>query len=137
LSMAEGLHVPVMLLDDVVGNVGTPDPAQIVSEVPKLKVGVTFALTVTVKVTGMAQMPAAGVNVYVPEFKLLTVAGLHVPETPLMDVAGNEGTLPPEQMLREVPKLNVGVVFGLTVTANVVFVAHWPAAGVNVYVPEF
>src|SRR4051812_29239675 len=30
---------------------------------------------------------------------------------------------------------NVGVMLGLTVTVSVVFVAHCPAVGVNVYVP--
>ncbi len=40
--------------------------------------------------------------------------------------------MPPAQIVRVVPKLNVGVMFGLTVTVNVVVVAHWPAAGENV-----
>jgi hypothetical protein len=35
-------------------------------------------------------------------------------------------------MVRLVPKLNVGVIFGLTVTANDVVVAHCPGVGVNV-----
>jgi hypothetical protein len=30
--------------------------------------------------------------------------------------------------------LNVGLIFGLTVTVYVVVVAHWPLSGVNVYV---
>jgi hypothetical protein len=33
--------------------------------------------------------------------------------------------------------LNVGMVFGFTVTDKVAVAAHCPAAGVNVYVPEF
>ena len=33
------------------------------------------------------------------------------------------------------PKLNVGVMFGVMVTVNVVDVAHCPAVGVNVYTP--
>ena len=45
--------------------------------------------------------------------------------------------MPPAQMVRLVPKLNVGVTFGFTVTVNVVVVAHNPAVGVNVYTPEF
>lgn len=50
---------------------------------------------------------------------------------------GNKGTVPPAQIVDDVPKLNVGVTFGLTVMSNVVVVAHIPAVGVNVYVPEF
>ncbi len=55
---------------------------------------------------------------------------------PLLDVPGNVGTDPPPQMA-ELPKLNVGITFGLTVTVNVVGNAHNPAVGVNVYIPEF
>ena len=55
---------------------------------------------------------------------LLTVAGLQVPVMPLVEVPGSAGTVPPEQMLSDVPKLNVGVIFGATVTLNVVVVAH-------------
>ena len=63
MSTTEGLHVPVIPFVDVVGNVGTLPPAQIVSVVPKLNAGVTLGFTVTVKVTGKAQTPAVGVNV--------------------------------------------------------------------------
>ena len=42
---------------------GTPAPAQMVNEVPKLNDGVIFGLTVTLKVNGVAQIPAVGVNV--------------------------------------------------------------------------
>jgi hypothetical protein len=63
---------------------------------------------------------------------LLTVAGVQLPVIPLADVAGNDGTAPPSQMVCEVPKLNTGVTLGLTVTANVTVVAHKPASGVNV-----
>ena len=59
----EGLHVPLMLLVDVVGSVGTDPPAHMVREVPKLKVGVTFGFTVTFFVTGIAHCPAVGVKV--------------------------------------------------------------------------
>ncbi len=55
----------------------------------------------------------------------------------LSEVVGNAGTMPPGQMVRLEPKLNVGVTFGLTVTVNVVGNAHNPAVGVNVYVREF
>ena len=105
--------------------------------VPKLNVGVRFGLTVTVNVVVVAHKPAVGVNVYVPEFKLSTAAGLQVPVIPFVDVAGKIGTAAPEHMDEEVPKVNVGVIFGLTVTVNVKGVAHSPLLGVNVYVPEF
>ena len=56
---------------------------------------------------------------------------------PFVDVFGNVGTDPPIQIVSVVPKLNVGVRLGLTVTVNVAVNAHCPAVGVNVYVPEF
>ena len=68
MSTVDGLHVPVILLVDVVGSVGTVPPAHTVSVVPKLNAGVMFGFTVTVNVTGKAQTPAVGVNVYTPEF---------------------------------------------------------------------
>jgi hypothetical protein len=66
---------------------------------------------------------------------LLTVDGLHVPVIPLSDVVGKAGTVPPLQTERVVPKLKFGVMFGFTVTVNVVVVAHSPAFGVKLYVP--
>jgi hypothetical protein len=51
---------------------------------------------------------------------------------PLSDVVNNVGTEPPAHIAREVPKLNAGVIFGLTVTVNVVGLAHCPAVGVKV-----
>ena len=56
---------------------------------------------------------------------------------PLTEVEGKEGTVAPAQMAVEVPKLNAGVMLGLTVTENVAVVAHCPGEGVKVYVPEF
>ena len=50
----------------------------------------------------------------------------------LADIVGKEGTPVPEHTVNEVPNANVGVMFGLTVTVNVVVVAHNPAVGVNV-----
>ena len=55
-----------------------------------------------------------------------------MPVIPLSDVTGNDGTVLPEQMVRSVPKLNVVVRIGFTVTLKVAVVAHNPAAGVNV-----
>ena len=51
---------------------------------------------------------------------------------PLSDVLSNAGTVPPAQIVSDVPKLNVGVIFGFTITVNVVGVAHNPAVGVKV-----
>ena len=51
---------------------------------------------------------------------------------PFEEVAGNAGTDPPVQIDKDVPKLNVGVIFGVTVTVNVAVVAHKPTAGVKV-----
>jgi hypothetical protein len=63
---------------------------------------------------------------------LLTVEGLQLPVRPSLDVFVSAGTEPPEQIESEVPKANVGVTFGFTVTVNVAVVAHCPADGVNV-----
>ena len=127
-----GLQVPVTPLPDVLGSVGTEPPEQIDKEVPKPKEGVTVGVTVTVNVTGTAQGPGSGVNVYVPLAVLLTVDGLQVPVIPFVDVLGSVGTVPPEQMDNDVPKLNVGVVFATTVTLMETGWAHWPASGVKV-----
>ena len=48
---------------DVVGNVGTVAPAQIVDDVPKLNAGVTRGLTTTFLVTAIPHCPAAGVKI--------------------------------------------------------------------------
>lgn len=127
-----GLHVPVTPLVDVVGNAGTVDPIQMEALVPKLKAGVRIGFTVTVNVCVVAHTPAVGVNVYVPLAVVLTVAGLHVPVTPLSDVVGNAGTVPPLQIVSVVPKLKLGTVLGTTVTVKVVVVPHSPAFGVKV-----
>ena len=58
-----GVHLPVMPSIEVPVNTGTGSPAQIVSEVPKLNVGVIIGETVTESVTGSAQTPADGVKV--------------------------------------------------------------------------
>ena len=117
---------------EVPGNDGTAAPLQTARLVPKLNVGVTFGVTVTVKVALVAHCSGPGVNVYVPLPVLLTVAGLQVPVIPLVEVVGSAGTVPPEQIDKVVPKLKDGVRFGATVTVNVVVVAHCPAVGVNV-----
>jgi len=51
---------------------------------------------------------------------------------PFVDVLGNDGTVPPAQITKLVPKLNVGGIFGLTVTVNVKGMEHCQPSGVNV-----
>ena len=63
MSTVDGLHVPVIPFVDTLLNTGTVLPSQMVSEEPKLNVGVMLALTVTFRVNGSAQRPAEGVNV--------------------------------------------------------------------------
>lgn len=50
LLTVAGLHVPVIPLSDVPGNIGTLAPLQIDNDVPKLNTGVMFGFTVTVNV---------------------------------------------------------------------------------------
>ena len=113
-----------MLLVDDVGKAGTTAPAQTVKLVPKVNVGVIFGLTVTVKFVGLAHKPGEGVNVYTPEFRLLTIEGLQVPVTPLLEVVGKAGTVPPEHIVKLVPKLKAGVVLGITVMVMLVGTVH-------------
>ena len=61
-----------------------------------------------------------------------TTAGFHVPVIPFVEVPGKPGTAVPAHWVEVVPKLNVGVIFGLIVTVKVVVVAQRPASGVNV-----
>ncbi len=117
---------------DVFGKEGTKPPAQIVWAVPKLNVGVMIELTVTVNVVVDAHKPAVGLNVYTPELLLSIVDGFQVPVMLFVEVTGNAGTDAPAQIASDEPKLNVGGTFELTVTVNVVVVAHFPAVGVNV-----
>jgi hypothetical protein len=63
---------------------------------------------------------------------LSTIAGLHEPVIPFVDVEGNVGTALFAQMINEVPKLKAGVMFGVTFTVNVTGMAHCPPVGVNV-----
>jgi hypothetical protein len=132
LLTVAGLHVPVIPFDEVVDNVGATSPAQIDVLAPKLNVGVRIGFTVTVNVAGLAHNPGLGVKTYEPEFWLSTTEGLHVPLTPLVDVLGNVGTVPLPHITRLVPKGNVGVVLGVTVTVIVVTIPHCPVVGVNV-----
>jgi hypothetical protein len=60
---------------------------------------------------------------------VLFTAGDHVPVILFVDVVGSVN-VPPLQMAAT--WVNVGVMFGLTVTLIVAVVAHRPAVGVNV-----
>jgi hypothetical protein len=69
----------------------------------------------------------------VPLAWLLAIEGFQTPFKPLSEVVGNTGTTPPAQMVKLLPKLNVGTMFGVTVTTNVTDpVTHCPAPGVKV-----
>jgi len=61
LLTVDGLHVPVILLLDVVGNVGAVAPLQMLEGI--LNAGVIFGFTAILIVTGLAHSPALGVNV--------------------------------------------------------------------------
>ena len=105
---------------DVAGRTGAAEPLHIGAGV--VNVGTVCGVTVTVIVAVIAHWPAAGVNVYVPVFVLLTVEGLHVPGTPLLDVVGNTGAADPLHIGAGV--VNVGTVCGVTVIVRVAVVAH-------------
>jgi len=124
-----GAQVPVIPLVDVVGKADKVAPEQIGATAAN--VGVTFGLTVMVKVVVVAHCPAFGVKVYVVVAVLLS-AGAQVPVIPLVDVVGKADKAAPEQIGATAAK--VGVTFGFTVMVKVVVVAHCPAVGVKVYV---
>jgi hypothetical protein len=130
----EGLHVPVILLVELVGSAG----ALLFWHIGPIwvKVGVTSAVTIISIVTVVAPCPAVGVNVYVvvPAVAVLIVAGLHVPVILLVEDAGNADGV---EFWHNGPIcVNVGVTRLLIWITIVVVVAHWPAAGVKVYVVE-
>jgi hypothetical protein len=122
-----------MPLLDIAGNTGATAFKH--SGPMAVNTGVICASIVTFKVAVVAHCPAAGVKVYVvvPVADVLITAGLQVPVIPLADVNGSAGATEFKQS--EPNGLKVGVTFGVTVISNVVGVAHWPAVGVNVYVP--
>ncbi len=81
-----GLHVPVILLFDVVGSDGAVEFWH--SGPTCVNVGVTVPLMVMFIVAVVAQPDDVGVNVYVvvPDTVVFMVAGLHVPVILLFDV---------------------------------------------------
>jgi hypothetical protein len=107
--------MPVMPLEETAGSTGGVLLIQTDCDVPNAKAGVTIGRTVTVNVTGGAHGSAALVNVYTPLAVLLTMAGVHSPLIPLVEVAGKMGTASPEHMVNEVPKSNTGMITGLIV----------------------
>jgi hypothetical protein len=109
-----------MLLVDVVGRVGASAPEQIGAIA--VNVGTMVGVTVMVKVAVVAHWPPFGVNVYVADVVLLTVAGLHVPVILLLEVVGSVGAVAPEQI--GAIASNSGTTRGLTVTSMVVVSAH-------------
>jgi hypothetical protein len=122
-----GDHVPEIPFNDDAGS-DNGSPLQIGATC--VNVGVMFGLTVTLIVAVVAHAPVVGVNVYVVVVVLLT-AGDQVPVILLVDVVGSVN-VPPLQMAAN--WVNVGVMFGLTVTLIVAVVAQTPTAGVKVYV---
>ena len=56
---------------------------------------------------------------YVPLDWSFTTEGFQLPAMPLSDVEGKVGTEPPAQIVNVFPILNVGIMFGVTVTVNV------------------
>ena len=63
---------------------------------------------------------------------MLTMAGFHVPAIPFVDILGKFGIISSSaQTVSVVPKLNVGVIFSVTVTVKTMGDAH-PPPGVKV-----
>ena len=62
MSTTAGLQLPFIPFADVGGKAGTTAPAQIARLEPKLKAGLRFGLTVTVREFEPAHCPASGVK---------------------------------------------------------------------------
>ena len=63
MSIAAGLQVPAIPLEEVAGNAGGLVPAQILIAVPKWNTGVSTGFTATLKVAVRAHCPPSGVKV--------------------------------------------------------------------------
>ena len=117
-----GLQVPVIMLFDITGSAGAVLFRQ--SGPIGVNTGITWLAITTSMVVVVAHWPAAGVNVYVvvPMVAVLIVAGIQVPGTALLEVAGNAGA---ELFWHKDPGcVNVGVNRGLTAMLRVALVAH-------------
>lgn len=97
-STTAGFQVPVMPLVDVLDSNGTLPLLQITIPVPNGNTGSVLGFTTIEMVTGNAQVPGLGVNVYCPDVWLLTTPGFQVPGNPLLEVPGKEGGGSPAQM---------------------------------------
>lgn len=93
LLTVTGLQIPVIPSKDEVGNVGAAAPIHIAGNAANA--GIVSAFITCTKIACVAHNPVTGVKVYVPVTVLLTVAGLHVPVIPLVDVVSNAGAIPP------------------------------------------
>jgi hypothetical protein len=104
-----------------------------------VKTGVTLFTTKIVNDSELAHCPEVGVKIYVVVVVLLTIAGIHVPVIPLVDVVDNSGAMPFLQIAGNVAS-NSGSIFGFTTTAAVLWVrVTTPHASVAIteYMPEF
>lgn len=128
--IAAGLHVPAILLFEVVGNAGA---AEFWHKGPiEVKVGATWLVTTTAMVVPVPHWPDAGVKLYVvvPATAVLIVAGFQVPVIPLLEVTGKAGAV---LFTHSGPIAeNVGVTWLVTTTAMLTVAPHCAPDGVNV-----
>ena len=125
-----GLHVPVILLFDVVGSAGAV--AFWHSGPTCVNAGVTLPLMVISIVAVVAQPDDDGVKVYVvvPVDEVLIVEGFQVPVILLFDVVGNAGAV---AFWHNGPTcVKVGVTLPLMAMSIVAVVAQPDDVGVNV-----
>ena len=107
-----GDQLPEIPLLDVAGNTGATSPLHIAAIAAK--VGSICGFTVTFTVAVDAQLPAEGVNVYVPLAVLLTTAGNQLPVMLSIEVAGKIGATSPLHIAAIAAK--VGAVTAFTTT---------------------
>lgn len=123
LLIVEGLQLPAMPFNEVVGNTGGVEPGVIAGMA--VNVGVTVGFTITINGAATIHLPAEAVKIYVPVTLLLITAGTHVPPIPLIEVDGNKGACEPAHIGPMAAK--VAVVDGVTFTTIVAEVAaHAP-----------
>lgn len=117
-----GDHVPLIPFREVVGNAGGVEFWH--SGPITLNVGPTCDVTTTFIVADVPHCPVAGVNVcvVVPTAEVLIVAGLQVPVTPFVDVAGSVGATLFWQSGGIC--VNIGVTRLVIVTASVALAPH-------------
>jgi hypothetical protein len=129
-----GLHVPAIPSIDTRGSAGAAAFWQYTFAMVG-KVGETTPTIVMFKETGAAQLPADGINAYVPVpgTSVLMLDGLHVPVIPSLDTSGSAGAA----VFWQYEFAMVGKV-GETTSTIVMFkeagVEQLPDDGINVYV---